>query len=54
MDKQNALNIQYSYTKKYKNLRFGKPADGAYYVGCQRWFIKSAIPLINDQNIKKN
>nr|AGM32092.1 hypothetical protein [Coptotermes formosanus] len=49
-DKTNRLN---NPDHKYKNLRIGKAANGAYYVGCQRWLIKKFISLIEDNNVKK-
>jgi hypothetical protein len=41
------------YHQKYKNLRLKKAANGAYYVRCQRWLIKSFISLFDDKDTKK-
>jgi hypothetical protein len=41
------------YHQKYKNLRLKKAANGAYYVGCQRWLIRSFISLFEDKDTKK-
>jgi hypothetical protein len=34
IDKQNKYDNEYKLSQKYKNLRIGKPVDGAYYEGC--------------------
>jgi hypothetical protein len=37
MNEQNKNDPEYENLQKYKNLRFGKAADGAYYAGCYKW-----------------
>jgi hypothetical protein len=45
INKQMKENTRHKYLQKYKNLRFGKAADGASYAGCYKWGLKKCKSL---------
>jgi hypothetical protein len=54
MNKQKEGNNDYKYSEKYKNLRFGKAADGASYAGCYKWGLKKCKSLSENDEGKKD
>jgi hypothetical protein len=50
-DNSNAKN---DIDQKYKNLRIGKAADGAYYAGCYKWQNKKCKSLSSNNAYKEN